>query len=573
MPRLLPDHPAYRIALYYGLFGLLWILFSDQIVHSLAGGMAEARWLQTAKGSVFVALSAGLIYGLVRRELESRRRSEGKFRAAFEAGPDPMAITRLRDGLFLDVNRGFTEQLGWDEEELAGKTAADLVWESPGDREGFLDELRDRGEVRDMKVRLRSRNAGTRPYLLSSRVIDPGAEEPRIVSVAKDVSALEMERERAERQLRRLRSLREIDLAITGGGEFRITLEVVLDKVIQELGASAAAILLADPGARTLEFGAGRGFTTDALRHTRLRFGEGHAGQIASQREYRHVPDLWAAPEGLVRSEHLRDEQFVSYVGVPLVAMAEVHGVLEVFHREPLDPSPEWRDFLETLAGQAAIAIDSVRLFRDLQRRNEALADAYDDTIEGWARALDLRDRETYGHTQRVTETTTRLARELGINGEELVHVRRGALLHDIGKLGVPDAILLKPGSLDEEEWQVMRKHPELAYRLLSPIEFLRPALDIPHFHHEKWDGSGYPQGLRREEIPLPARIFAVVDVWDALLSDRPYRDAWPEEKVIGHIESEADSHFDPDVVELFLNLHEEEVLEALREQIRDDGW
>jgi len=202
-----------------------------------------------------------------------------------------------------------------------------------------------------------------------------------------------------------------------------------------------------------------------------------------------------------------------------------------------------------------AIAVDNANLFEGLQRANTDLIMAYDATIEGWSRALDLRDRETEGHSQRVTEMTLNIARALGMSEEKLVHVRRGALLHDIGKMGVPDAILLKPGKLSDEEWVVMRMHPQFAFDMLAPIAYLRPALDIPYGHHEKWDGSGYPAGLKGEQIPLPARIFAVVDVYDALTSDRPYRKAWAKEKALEHIRSEAGTHFDPRVVEAFLRL------------------
>jgi len=183
------------------------------------------------------------------------------------------------------------------------------------------------------------------------------------------------------------------------------------------------------------------------------------------------------------------------------------------------------------------------------------LAVAYDTTIEGWARALELRDQEAEGHSQRVTELALRLARAMGISEEYLVLFRRGALLHDIGKMGIPDVILLKPDALTEEEWTIMRKHPIYAYDMLSPIAYLRPALDIPYCHHEKWDGTGYPRGLKGDQIPLAARIFAVVDVWDALRSDRPYRAAWPEEEVWEYIREQSGKHFDPQVVEAFLKI------------------
>ncbi len=188
----------------------------------------------------------------------------------------------------------------------------------------------------------------------------------------------------------------------------------------------------------------------------------------------------------------------------------------------------------------------------NIEQAHLQLLDAYDATIEGWSRAMDLRDKETEGHTKRVTILSDRLARLAGIAEEELLFIRRGSLLHDIGKLGVPDAILLKPEPLTDEEWAIMRKHPQYAYDMIHPIEYLRPALDIPHCHHEKWDGSGYPRGLKGEEIPLPARIFAIIDVWDALTSDRPYRPAWEKQKVMEYINEESGKQFDPHIVELF---------------------
>ena len=190
-----------------------------------------------------------------------------------------------------------------------------------------------------------------------------------------------------------------------------------------------------------------------------------------------------------------------------------------------------------------------------LRRSNTELRLAYDTTIEGWARALELRDKETEGHTRRVTDMTVRLARVMGIDDEALVHIRRGALLHDIGKMGVPDHILLKPGKLSEAEWEAMREHPSHALTMLSPITFLRPALEIPYCHHEKWDGSGYPRGLKGEAIPLAARIFSLVDVWDALSYDRPYRRAWSQDKVISYLRERAGIDFDPGITEVFLRM------------------
>ena len=192
---------------------------------------------------------------------------------------------------------------------------------------------------------------------------------------------------------------------------------------------------------------------------------------------------------------------------------------------------------------------------KNLEEAHRQLLDAYDETIQGWSHAMDLRDKETEGHSQRVTNLTLKLAAAFGIEKDEMIHIRRGALLHDMGKLGIPDSILLKPGKLTDEEWDLMRQHPQLAYDMLYPIEYLHPALDIPYCHHEKWDGTGYPRGLKGEEIPLSARLFAVVDVWDALTSDRPYRQAWDREKVLQHIQEQSGRHFDPKAVEGFFKI------------------
>ncbi len=225
--------------------------------------------------------------------------------------------------------------------------------------------------------------------------------------------------------------------------------------------------------------------------------------------------------------------------------------------REPF--TSEKLSLARSIGDQAAISIENTRLFNDLQRSNIELSDAYNATIAGWSAALDLRDRETEGHTQRVTEMSYRLAKEMGLGEQELIQVRRGALLHDIGKMGVPDRILLKPDKLTDEEWVIMRMHPSYAFQMLKPITYLRLALDIPYCHHEKWDGTGYPQRLKGEEIPLAARIFSIVDVYDALTSDRPYRKGWSREKTLEHLRELSGSHFDPQVVDAFLRMMVEE--------------
>ncbi len=250
--------------------------------------------------------------------------------------------------------------------------------------------------------------------------------------------------------------------------------------------------------------------------------------------------------------------QLRSIMCAPLKIKDQLIGVIYVdnrartgmFHESDLD-------LMTAFANQAAVAIDNADLFDDLQKSNRNLERAYQATLEGWVHALDLRDKETEGHTQRVTILTERLARSMGVDGEALVHITRGALLHDIGKMGIPDSILLKKGDLTEDERIIVRKHPIYAYEMLNPIEFLHPAIDIPYCHHEKWDGTGYPRGLKGMEIPFAARIFPVIDVWDALISDRPYRKAVPPDEVRQYIRKDAGKHFDPHVVRAFMEMED----------------
>jgi response regulator RpfG family c-di-GMP phosphodiesterase len=359
--------------------------------------------------------------------------------------------------------------------------------------------------------------------------------------------------EQTVQQLNRLAALRSIDLAISNILDLQITLKLVINEVIKQLQVDAASVLLLQPGSGKLEYVAGQGFYTRNIESTSLRIGDGNAGRAVMERRIVEIPDLRSTGGKFIRAQLLADEQFLSYYAVPLVTKAEVKGVLEIFNRTALNPDSEWLDFLETLGGQTAIAVENSMLFQDLQRSNFELAMAYDATIEGWSRALDLRDRETEGHTQRVTDMTVSLARKMGFSEDRLIFIRRGALLHDIGKMGIPDSILHKPEELTEEELQIMQKHPQFAYDMLEPIAYLRNALNIPYCHHEKWDGTGYPRGLAGTHIPLEARLFAIVDVWDAITTDRPYRKGWSRDRALKYIREQSGKYFDPQIVEIFL--------------------
>jgi HD-GYP domain-containing protein (c-di-GMP phosphodiesterase class II) len=380
----------------------------------------------------------------------------------------------------------------------------------------------------------------------------------RSVVIIQDITRFKASEAKIQKQLDQMSALQVIDHAITSSVDLNLTLSILLTKLIDHLQIDAASILLWNDDIKKLEYAAGLGFRTSALSHTKLSLGEGYAGIAALEQRVIHKVNLSNQATDFLRSPSFGQEGFVSYYGIPLIAKGQVQGVLEIFKRSLINPNPDWLMFLEMLGGQAAIAIDNASLFSNLQRSNTEITSAYDATIEGWSRALDMRDHETEGHTQRVVRLTIQLAKQLQIPSKNLIHLRRGAALHDIGKMGIPDRILHKPGPLTEEEWNIMRQHPNYAYELLSPIEYLRPAMEIPCQHHERWDGSGYPSGLKGDEIPLPARLFAVVDVFDALVSDRPYRSAWPKQAALDYIREGKGILFDPTITVPFIKLVKE---------------
>ncbi|MBA4384564.1 MAG: hypothetical protein C0410_07490 [Anaerolinea sp.] len=366
------------------------------------------------------------------------------------------------------------------------------------------------------------------------------------------------ERKRAEEQIRvqirYLAALRAVDMAISASMDLPITLRVLLNQVHQQLMAPAVSILILDQHTQTLRYAAAIGFKTNAIESTILRLGQSYAGRAALERRIVNVEkaDFKNSPG------HTKDfelEEFTHYMGIPLVSKGMVKGVLELFNSKPFAQDSAWMGLLESMAGQAAIAIENAILMDEVQKVNINLRSAYDATIEGWARSIDLRNGDSEQHAKRVSELTIELAQSVGVQGEGLLTLRRGALLHDIGKLGVPDAILLKNGPLDDEEWKIVKTHPAVAKRLLTSIDFLQPVVEIPYYHHEHWDGSGYPEGLSGADIPLSARIFAVVDCWDSLRSDRPWRKAWTDGNAWDFIEKNSGILYDPQIVEKFRQL------------------
>lgn len=421
-----------------------------------------------------------------------------------------------------------------------------------------LSLLNQHNPVTRLVIRARCRTGEMRwfDWTLRAILFDVKGQISEFHAVGRDVTERKRSEEKIRHQMQHLSALRSIDNAILKNFDLQANLDTVLDYVLSRLNVDAASILLYNHDNQILKQFASKGSWTAVIQDITLKMGEGLAGKAAQERQMVIVENVTDLPESMRLALNLDFEDPFTYIGVPLVTKDRLEGVMEIFVSSNLAADQEWFDFLNSLAGQAAIAIENATLFARLQETNRELSLAYDSTLESLVRALELRDGETEGHARRVSEMTVNLARFMNVPEAQIIHIRRGALLHDIGKIGVPDHILHKGGDLAGEEWQIMRQHPIFAFQMLSPIDYLRPALDIPYYHHEYWDGSGYPMGLAGEQIPFAARLFAVVDVWDALRSCRPYRDSWSLEKARQYVREKSGIQFDPKVIDAFFNLY-----------------
>ena len=351
-----------------------------------------------------------------------------------------------------------------------------------------------------------------------------------------------------QRMLQKMERLMEINITLNSTLALAQVLDLIIANAVEMLECEAGSILLCNKEANCLVFSASTSADSKSLAQIQIPLTDSLAGAIFSKNLPLVVNNV---DQDLRHNSSVAAQirfQTHSLLGVPMRIQDRVIGVLEALNKKQGTFTEEDVKILTAIASQAAVAIENAQLV-------EALQESYESTLEGWAAALDLRDKETEGHSQRVTLLAVQLAQEIGMSKDDISYLRQGALLHDIGKMGVPDRILHKNGPLTEREKAIMRQHPVNAYKMLYPITHLRPALDIPYCHHEKWDGSGYPSGLKGEEIPLAARIFTIVDVWDALRSNRPYRKAWSVKKTIAYLQQQARKSFDPKLVDRFVEL------------------
>jgi HD-GYP domain-containing protein (c-di-GMP phosphodiesterase class II) len=359
-------------------------------------------------------------------------------------------------------------------------------------------------------------------------------------------------------RVERMEIIHSINRLLDSTANLRVALPEVLERLTGIANTDAATVLRFNSASKRLDLLAARGLEARTQTKIYLYRDDGLAGKAAESRMLLWIEDLENMAPATWHTAQLFHDGFRSYLAFPLVCNNNLQGVMELFWRKPAKTGPALTEEIHRIAEAMAYSIERTSILDDLKRRNEELNSTYNATIEGLSRALELRDLETEGHTRRVSELMMRLAAKMDIPLEQRKVLEQGALLHDIGKLGIPDAILLKPGSLTPQEWKVMQQHPLYAYSILAPIVSLRESLEIPLYHHERWDGSGYPYGLVGDQIPLSAQLFAVVDVYDALTSDRPYRAAWSRSQAIQYLREQAGIQFSPVVVQHFLELLED---------------
>ncbi|MGB9896619.1 HD domain-containing phosphohydrolase, partial [Thermanaerothrix sp.] len=523
---LLPISTYYALyafpSIIYNIAGTPHPITNVMIHHIINLTLPDWRQLQPyvfAAGLLAVLLLLSLVALLyLRHRLNQRtnalRHSESRYRTLVENATEGILVIAGAEGRIVFANPMAAEILGQPLVTLEGLSVANLI--HPEDREPVMARYSARlqGENPPPRYILRviTARGATRWLLLHAERIN-WEDQPAVLVMFSDIT----ERQEAEfyvnEKLRQMAALRAIDTAIINHTEMTTVLTTILREARTAIPMDAAALWLLDPEEQHLNLVVAEGFQHLQPQFRRSLSQDPWAREvITTRRAFQHLKlDVHALPSEIQNLFQMED--FQAYLAAPLVAHGEIYGLFELFYRSPLENPPDWLSFFENLSTQTAVAVEHVRWFQALQDANRRLTQAYEATIEGWAAALELRDGSLSGHSRRVAEWSVSLAKALGLEGETLSHIWYGALLHDIGKMGIPDAILQKEDDLTPEEWDLMKRHPEYALRFLEGVEFLRPALDIPYYHHERWDGSGYPKGLREEQIPLAARIFAVVDV------------------------------------------------------------
>ncbi len=475
--------------------------------------------------------------------------SERKYRHLTETMAEGLAMVD-RQGRLTLFNPRILEMTGYSRNEMLGKSffAFFTADEQPDLATQWVSRMV--GFKSSYESTLLTKKGGTLPVLISARsLMDENNIFTGSLAVITDISARKKSEMALKKKIMELASFRKVDNAILTRSTLKEVVQTILDQFRHELGADAASLHIFYSQSTRIRLS--RAFIDD--KDFKCGINEILFDHIHAHNEDGSGTLYQTGISEQILWKKLAESEFKSLYIAPILSGDRLKGFIEVAFRTPLVVNDEWLSYFNGLITQTAVGIEKTELFEKLQTRNKELKQAYLSAIQGWAKALELRDEETKGHSERVVQMAVEMAEQFGIKGDELDTFRNGALLHDIGKMGVPDSILLKPGKLTDEEWLIMKKHPTFAYRLLKEIPFLKDAFEIPYYHHERWNGSGYPHGLKGTDIPLAARIFAVVDVWDALTNDRPYRKAWSMEDTTRYLQENQGILFDPEVVNTFL--------------------
>ena len=358
-----------------------------------------------------------------------------------------------------------------------------------------------------------------------------------------------------ENQMKKVQAEYSVNRILQSGMSLRETFRAIFELLSDLADVEAAIVLKYKPASQQFDLLVTHGIDAKSLAKIHLYIENGLTRRTVGGGRSIQAGNWMASELGESHFNLFAQEGFQAHITIPLIGRYDLLGVIEIFWRASHDIDTWKLEILQMVGEAVTFFLEHTTIIEALKRRNDELSSTYTATIEGLSRALELRDLETDGHTRRVSALTLRLTEHMQIPADQRASIQQGALLHDIGKLGIPDAILLKPGSLTPREWKVMQQHPLYAYNILAPIVSLREALDIPLYHHERWNGTGYPYGLAGEQIPLSARLFAVVDVYDALTSDRPYRSAWSRSQALEYLQEQAGQQFDPHVVAHFLEM------------------
>ncbi len=495
------------------------------------------------------------------KEKAALRLSEERFRRLADNAQDIIFRMRIRPDVAVEYVSPVVEKiLGLQPEALYRdyNLLYNLIAITPDNVREFVDKSCARDDFLPIYRILNARGEAVWLDVRTNTVIDQAQGITTLEGIARDVTEHKAQDEKIKSNVRKLNGLHLIDSAISSSFDLNLTYRMFIEQAISLLEVDAADILLFDPDLSTpMLFIRGGWDEDDGMPMTVIQNFVLVDREVLDKKIVHATLDQVKEHSPALYKRMLKQE-LKEYWAAPLVSKGQIKGVFEVYQKDNQARDADWTIFLGMLAQQASIALDNSRNYEKLQRSNQDLIRAYDETLTGWINLLDLRDKDTEGHTVRVLDIMVKVAEVFGFHADDIAHLRRGVILHDIGKIAVPDQILNKPGPLTEEEWMVMRRHPRLAYEMLMPIDYLRPSLDIPYYHHEKWDGSGYPQGLKAKAIPLSARIFAVIDTFDALISYRAYRAPMSPANAIDYIQSQSGIQFDPEVVERCLPLLKE---------------